>query len=181
MSVVRGVGMARLKGSGVLSPLPQALFPSGLALQLGVPDHLSLCPGVVFSSWGPPHSAMSSIERKPGVGGGVRCRGSLPSLCVSSPCQVTMAELREVQITEEKPRHVGVPPAPPAGRAGGRPRERGRVSGKGGGLQPPRRLLPPRPARAGGGPAHLGSGGRRGGTPRAAVRPPAPIPWRSSR
>lgn len=77
--------------------------------------------------------------------------------------------------------HVGVPPAPPAGRAGGRPRERGRVSGKGGGLQPPRRLLPPRPARAGGGPAHLGSGGRRGGTPRAAVRPPAPIPWRSSR
>ena len=110
MSVLRGVGMARLKGSRVLSPLPQALFPSGLALQLGVPDHLSLCPGVVFSSWGPPNSALSSVERKPGVGGGVRCGGSLPSLCVSSPCQVTMAELREVQITEEKPLLPGQTP-----------------------------------------------------------------------
>lgn len=110
MSVLRGVGMARLKGSGVLSPLPQALFPSGLALQLGVPDHLSLCPGVVFSSWGPPNSALSSVERKPGVGGGMQCGGNLPSLCVSSPCQVTMAELREVQITEEKPLLPGQTP-----------------------------------------------------------------------
>lgn len=63
MSVLRGVGMAGLKGSGVLSPLPQALFPSCLALQPGVPDRLSLGPGVVFSSWGPPHPALSSVER----------------------------------------------------------------------------------------------------------------------
>ena len=40
----------------------------------------------------------------------MRCRGSLPSLCVSSPCQVTMAELREVQITEEKPLLPGQTP-----------------------------------------------------------------------
>lgn len=77
--------------------------------------------------------------------------------------------------------HVGTA-CPVRQRAGGRPRERGRV-GRGGGLQPPSASfsLPPRPARAGGGRAltSVAAGGEV--APRAAVRPPAPAPWRSSR
>lgn len=57
--MLRGVGMAGLKGSGVLSPLPQAAWPCSW----GLLDSLSLCTGVVFSSWGPPHPALSSVER----------------------------------------------------------------------------------------------------------------------
>lgn len=78
--------------------------------------------------------------------------------------------------------HLGArgAPASPKGRARGRPRERGRVSGEGAASR--RRVAASsRPAGAGGGSAHLGSGGRRGGTPRAAARPPAPAAWRSSR
>lgn len=38
------------------------------------------------------------------------CGGNLPSLGVSSPCQATMTELQEVQITEEKPLLPGQTP-----------------------------------------------------------------------
>lgn len=41
------------------------------------------------------------------VGG---CGGNLPSLGVSSPCQATMTELQEVQITEERPLLPGQTP-----------------------------------------------------------------------
>lgn len=38
------------------------------------------------------------------------CRGNLSSFDVSLPCQATMAELQEVQITEEKPLLPGQTP-----------------------------------------------------------------------
>lgn len=38
------------------------------------------------------------------------CGGNLPSLGVSLPCQATMTELQEVQITEEKPLLPGQTP-----------------------------------------------------------------------
>lgn len=38
------------------------------------------------------------------------CGGHLPSRGVSSSCQATMAELQEVQITEEKPLLPGQTP-----------------------------------------------------------------------
>lgn len=38
------------------------------------------------------------------------CGGNLPSLGVSSPCQATMTELQEVQITEERPLLPGQTP-----------------------------------------------------------------------
>lgn len=38
------------------------------------------------------------------------CRDNLPHLSVSLPCQATMAELQEVQITEEKPLLPGQTP-----------------------------------------------------------------------
>lgn len=96
--------MANLKRSAVLDPLPQPAsppphpLPSGLDMKLGRKG--SLCSRVVFSSW------EAGIQDSEMWG----CRGNLSSLDVSLPCQATMAELQEVQITEEKPLLPGQTP-----------------------------------------------------------------------
>lgn len=70
-----------------------------------------MCPGEVLGSRGPLHTALSSAERGSQALEEVwQCGGSLCSLRVSSPCQATMAELQEVQITEEKPLLPGQTP-----------------------------------------------------------------------
>ena len=75
--------MAGLKGSGVLSPLPQAAWP---CCSWGLLDSLSLCPGVIFSSWGPPHPALSSVERGSwGLGEACGMEAAAQSLCFLTP------------------------------------------------------------------------------------------------
>lgn len=104
-----GSGVGSLKRSQVLIPLLQSLLPVGLEMRREAGKALCV-------SWYslqlmiPLHLHSPGLRREEGVWGDVREKRQLPSLIVLSPCQVTMAELQEVQITEEKPLLPGQTP-----------------------------------------------------------------------
>uniref|UniRef100_A0A8C0SD37 NDRG family member 2 n=1 Tax=Canis lupus familiaris TaxID=9615 RepID=A0A8C0SD37_CANLF len=96
--------MAFLKRHGVLSPRPPALHPSSLGLDVGLGAGEALAGrGPVFGSGAPWPLHRPGLREEAGV-------GHLPDPGVSSSCQATMAELQEVQITEEKPLLPGQTP-----------------------------------------------------------------------